>query len=187
VKSASTLKIRHHTRCKGAESPENGELAHDPAIPGPLFRDIDELFATGVGQYSNIGIIQESGPCRENQTPAETGITQWRPVIMSKQSIRKPLSLAIGAAVLGAAGLASAGDTVGDADLFTMDQLDNSQLIAGSHKEGGCGEGKCGEDSDSGEGSCGENKGGEGEGSCGENKDGKGEGSCGEGKCGGSS
>ena len=106
---------------------------------------------------------------------------------MSKKFIRKPLSLAVGAAVLSVAGMANAGDTVADADLFTMDQIDSSQLIAGAHeKEGSCGEGKCGEDKKGEEGSCGEDKGGEG--SCGEDKGG--EGSCGEdkggeGKCGG--
>jgi uncharacterized low-complexity protein len=103
---------------------------------------------------------------------------------MSKKFIRKPLSLAVGAAVLSLAGMANAGDTIPDSDLFTMDQLDSAQLMAGAHEEGGCGEGKCGEDKDKGEGSCGGDKGGEG--SCGEDKD-KGEGKCGEGKCGGDS
>jgi uncharacterized low-complexity protein len=84
---------------------------------------------------------------------------------MPKKSIRKPLSLAIGAAILSASGLAGAADTAVEGDLFTMDPLDTGQLMAGAHKEGGCGEGKCGED-----------KKGEGEGSCGEAK---GEGSCG--------
>ena len=90
---------------------------------------------------------------------------------MSKQSIRKPLALALGAAVvstMGVAGIANAEEGEG---LFAMEELMNGQLTAGGHEEGGCGEDKDeGKDKD-GEGSCGEDK-----------KDG--EGSCGEGKCG---
>lgn len=87
---------------------------------------------------------------------------------MSKQFVRKPLSLAVGAVVLAVAGMANAGEIIADTDLFTMEQLDSAQLIA-SETEGSCGEGKCGEDKDDGdsggEGSCGGDKGGEG--SCG--------------------
>ena len=107
---------------------------------------------------------------------------------MSKK-ISKPLSIAIGAVMVGglaATGSVSAGINA-DENPFAMEELRSGYLIAGSHKEGGCGEGKCGEDKKGGEGSCGEDKGGEG--SCGEDKGG--EGSCGEdkggeGKCGGS-
>lgn len=96
---------------------------------------------------------------------------------MSKQ-VRKPLSIALGTAIvasLGASGIANASaDT--DADLFSMEKLNSGYLMAGGHeKEGSCGEGKCGDDKKDGEGSCGEDKGGEG--SCGGDKDG--EGSCG--------
>ncbi len=96
---------------------------------------------------------------------------------MSKQ-VRKPLSIALGTAIvasLGASGIANASaDT--DADLFSMEKLNSGYLMAGAHeKEGSCGEGKCGDDKKDGEGSCGEDKGGEG--SCGGDKGG--EGSCG--------
>jgi uncharacterized low-complexity protein len=73
---------------------------------------------------------------------------------MSKQSIRKPLSIAIGAALvsgLGAAGIANAAQT--DDNLFSMQELTSGYLIAGAHEtskdgEGKCGEGKCGDDKD---------------------------------------
>lgn len=90
---------------------------------------------------------------------------------MSKQAIRKPLALALGAAVvstMGAAGIANAEE---GEDIFAMEELMSGQLLAGGHLEGGCGE-----DRDTGE----DDGDGDGEGSCGE-----GEGSCGEGKCGG--
>ena len=94
---------------------------------------------------------------------------------MSKQSIRKPLGIVLGAAIaasLGATGIANA-DT--GEDIFSMDELTSGYLTAGSHLEGGCGA-----DRDTGDEEDGDEKGGEG--SCGENKDG--EGKCGEGKCG---
>ena len=97
--------------------------------------------------------------------------------IMSKQ-VRKPLSIALGTAIvasLGASGIANASANT-DADLFSMEKLNSGYLMAGAHeKEGSCGEGKCGDDKKDGEGSCGEDKGGEG--SCGGDKGG--EGSCG--------
>jgi uncharacterized low-complexity protein len=103
---------------------------------------------------------------------------------MSKK-ISKPLSIAIGVAMVGgltAVGSASAGISA-DENPFAMEELRSGYLMAGSHKEGGCGEGKCGEDKKKdAEGSCGEDKGAEG--SCGENKGGEDKG--GEGKCGGS-
>ena len=90
---------------------------------------------------------------------------------MSKQSIRKPLALVLGAAVVSTMGVAGIANADEGEDLFAMEELMTGQLAAGGHEEGGCGDDK---DKD-GEG--------DGEGSCGDDKDG--EGSCGEGKCGG--
>ena len=92
---------------------------------------------------------------------------------MSKQAIRKPLSIALGAVVvtsLGLAGVASA--STSEADIFSMEELTNGYLTAGAHGT-----------KDEGEdiGDEGEDNGDEGE-----DKEG-GEGSCGEGKCGGDS
>jgi uncharacterized low-complexity protein len=90
---------------------------------------------------------------------------------MSKQAIRKPLSIALGAVVvtsLGLAGVASA--STSEADIFSMEELTNGYLTAGAH-----------ETKDEGE-----DNGDEGEDNGGEDKEG-GEGSCGEGKCGGDS
>jgi uncharacterized low-complexity protein len=94
---------------------------------------------------------------------------------MSKKIISKPLTVALGAALVGGLTAAAANAEVdADENPFAMEEL-SGQLMAGAHSGGGD------DDSDSeGEGSC-----GEGEGSCGEGKD-EGEGSCGEGKCGGS-
>jgi uncharacterized low-complexity protein len=108
----------------------------------------------------------------------------WRIKIMSKQAIRKPLSIALGAAIvstLGAAGVANATET--GANPFAMEELMSGYLTAGGHEKSDD------EGSDkSGEGSCGD-KGGEG--SCGAKDEGDhkkdGEGKCGEGKCGGGS
>ena len=92
---------------------------------------------------------------------------------MSKKIISKPLTIALGTALVGGLTAAAASAEIAtDDNPFAMEELGSSQLIAGAHEEGGCGE-------DKEEGSCGEDK---GEGSCGEDK---GEGSCGEGKCGG--
>ena len=94
---------------------------------------------------------------------------------MSKQAIRKPLSIALGAAVvtsLGLAGIANANTS--EEDIFSMEELTSGYLTAGGHEKKEEGEGTCGEDKSGGEGSCGEDK-----------KDG--EGKCGEGKCGGDS
>lgn len=92
---------------------------------------------------------------------------------MSKKIISKPLTVALGAALVGGLTAAAANAEVdADENPFAMEEL-SGQLIAGAHSGG---------DDDEGEGSC-----GEGEGSCGEDKDkDEGEGSCGEGKCGGS-
>jgi uncharacterized low-complexity protein len=77
---------------------------------------------------------------------------------MSKQAIRKPLSIVIGAALvsgLGAAGIASAAPT--DDNLFSMQELSSGYLVAGAHEKGKDGEGKCGEGK-CGEGKCGDDK-----------------------------
>ena len=85
---------------------------------------------------------------------------------MSNRVLRKPVALAIGAALmtsLGAAGVAQASS-------YAVSALGAGYMLAGGEeekaKEGKCGEGKCGAD-----------KKAEGEGKCGEGK-------CGEGKCG---
>lgn len=88
---------------------------------------------------------------------------------MSKKTISKPLTIAMGTALVG--GLAAMGsvsaDVTAEADPFAMEELSSGYLIAG--EEGSCGEGKCGADKkDEGEGSCGEgDEKDEGEGSCG--------------------
>ncbi len=84
---------------------------------------------------------------------------------MSKQ-VRKPLSIALGAAVVASLGTVGIANAETDADLFSMEELTSGYLVAG--EEGSCGEGKCGEDKD-GEGSCGEDGGEDkdGEGKCG--------------------
>ena len=91
---------------------------------------------------------------------------------MSKQSTRKPLSIALGTAAVASLSVSAIANANPTTDIFAMDELTSGYLTAGGHeKEGGCGEDKGGDD-----------KGGEG--SCGEDKDG--EGKCGEGKCGSS-
>ncbi len=87
---------------------------------------------------------------------------------MSKKAITKPLSIALGAAVvtsLGLSGIANASET--DEDLFSMEELTNGYLIAGAHETNDDGE-------DNGEDN-------------GDDKKDEGEGKCGEGKCGGDS
>jgi uncharacterized low-complexity protein len=78
---------------------------------------------------------------------------------MSKQTIRKPLSIAIGAALvsgLGAAGVANAAQT--DDSLFSMQELTSGYLIAGAHETSKDDEGTGGDDKKEGEGKCGEGK-----------------------------
>ncbi|MGB5179001.1 MAG: hypothetical protein WBP44_09760 [Gammaproteobacteria bacterium] len=61
---------------------------------------------------------------------------------MSKESAKKPLSIALGAAfatTLAAAPLANAADNP-----FAMSELSSGYMVADSHMEGKCGEGKCG-------------------------------------------
>ena len=89
---------------------------------------------------------------------------------MSKKIISKPLTIALGSALVGGlTATAASADVATDENPFAMEEI-STTLIAGAHEEGGCGEDK---DKDGGEGSCGEDKEG-------------GEGKCGEGKCGGS-
>ncbi|NNJ95414.1 MAG: hypothetical protein HKP57_11755 [Halobacteria archaeon] len=94
---------------------------------------------------------------------------------MSKKSTMKPLAAAMGAAFvtsLAAAPVANAAENP-----FAMSELSSGYMVASSHMEGKCGEGKCGGDKAAKEGKCGEGK-------CGGDKATK-EGKCGEGKCGG--
>jgi len=106
---------------------------------------------------------------------------------MSQESVKKPLSIALGAAFatsLAAAPLANAADNP-----FAMSELSSGYMVAGSHMEGKCGgakatategaekvmeEGKCGE------GKCGGAKATATEGAEKVMEEGK----CGEGKCG---
>lgn len=97
------------------------------------------------------------------------------------QSIKKPLTAALGAAFLASA-LAPAAQA--DSNPFAAQNLNAGYDInAGKHAEGKCGEGKCGGKKATKEGKCGEGKcGGEKavkEGKCGGKKAAK------EGKCGG--
>ena len=93
---------------------------------------------------------------------------------MSKTTVMKPLSIALGAAFVASL----AGTSVANAadNPFSMTELSSGYMVADS-KEGKCGEGKCGGEKKAEEGKCGEGK-------CGGEKKAK-EGKCGEGKCGG--
>ena len=100
--------------------------------------------------------------------------------------LKKPVALAIGAAIAGSMAMTS----VAQAAAYSATDLGSgyaSTLAEGScggdkGKEGKCGEGKCGSHDKGKEGKCGEGKCGEGK--CGAHDKGK-EGKCGEGKCGG--
>jgi uncharacterized low-complexity protein len=95
--------------------------------------------------------------------------------------LKKPVALAIGAAIAGSMAVTS----VAQAAAYTATDLGSgyaSTLAEGScggakGEEGKCGEGKCGAHDKGKEGKCGEGK-------CGAHDKGK-EGKCGEGKCGG--
>ncbi|MCB1559778.1 MAG: hypothetical protein KDI75_01565 [Xanthomonadales bacterium] len=104
----------------------------------------------------------------------------------NKTKLSKSLSVAVGAAFVGAFTMAPAAQ----ASNFQMNDLDQGyQLVGDNHdhgdkakEEGKCGEGKCGADKKAEkEGKCGEGKCGEGK--CGGDKA-EHEGKCGEGKCG---
>ena len=115
---------------------------------------------------------------------------------MSQVSTKKSLSIALGAAFatsLAAAPVANAADNP-----FAMSELSSGYMVADSHMEGKCGEGKCGGDKAKTMATEGADK-AMGEGKCGEGKCGgdkakttategadkaMGEGKCGEGKCG---
>ena len=104
---------------------------------------------------------------------------------MSKTTVMKPLSIALGAAFVASL----AGTSVANAadNPFSMTELSSGYMVADS-KEGKCGEGKCGGEKKAEEGKCGGEKKAEegkcGEGKCGGEKKAE-EGKCGEGKCGG--
>jgi len=105
---------------------------------------------------------------------------------MSNRVIKKPVAVAIGAALISS--IAAAG--VAQASAYAVSSLGSGYMLSAGDPpaaapaegekpaEGKCGEGKCGDKK--GEGKCGEGKCGEGK--CGADK--KGEGKCGEGKCG---
>jgi uncharacterized low-complexity protein len=106
---------------------------------------------------------------------------------MSNSNTRKPLAIAAGAALV--TSLASASAVNAAENPFAITELPGGYMVADSHMEGKCGEGKCGGDKKEGEGKCGEGKCGGAaksaeEGKCGGAKK-EGEGKCGEGKCGG--
>jgi uncharacterized low-complexity protein len=116
---------------------------------------------------------------------------------MSKISTLKPLAVAMGAAFV--TSLATTPVANAAENPFAMSELASGYMVADSHMEGKCGEGKCGGDKAKAvkEGKCGEGKCGgdkaKKEGKCGGDKD-RGcseeakaakEGKCGEGKCGG--
>ena len=89
---------------------------------------------------------------------------------------KKTLSIAVGTAL--GASLAMSPVTLADTNPFGASEFSGGYMqIASAHGEGGCGEGKCGDEKGQGEGSCGEDKGGDekgkGEGSCGEDKGGE--------------
>ena len=89
---------------------------------------------------------------------------------MSKKSTMKPLAAAMGAAFV--TSLATAPVANAAENPFAMSELSSGYMVASSHMEGKCGEGKCGGDKAGKEGKCGGDK---------ATKEGK----CGEGKCGG--
>ena len=98
---------------------------------------------------------------------------------MSDKTNRKSLAIAAGAALV--TSLASTSAVNAAENPFAMSQLPGGYMVADSHMEGKCGEGKCGGAKKEGEGKCGEGK-------CGgaktEGAKTAEEGKCGEGKCG---
>jgi uncharacterized low-complexity protein len=116
---------------------------------------------------------------------------------MSKISTLKPLAVAMGAAFV--TSLATSPVANAAENPFAMSELSSGYMVADSHMEGKCGEGKCGGDKAKKEGKCGEGKCGADkdrgcseeakaakEGKCGGDKaKSMKEGKCGEGKCGG--
>jgi len=116
---------------------------------------------------------------------------------MSDSKMKKPLTLAVGAAL--AASLAPMGASAATDGLFSLTSLSSGYMIQtitdDADAEGSCGEGRCGGDDHTAEGHCGAAADGDAdaEGSCGEGRcggDHEAEGSCGadhdaEGSCGG--
>jgi uncharacterized low-complexity protein len=113
---------------------------------------------------------------------------------MSKTNTKKPVAIAMGAALTG--GLLAAGSANAADNPFGLSELGSGYMQVAAHHEGKCGEGKCGgakpkaEEGKCGEGKCGGAKTQTMEGKCGEGKCGGAkpkaeEGKCGEGKCGG--
>ena len=97
---------------------------------------------------------------------------------MTKTTLKKPVALAIGAAIAGSMAVTG----VAQANAFSATDLGQGYVQLAAHhekgEEGKCGEGKCGADKKGEEGTCGGDKKGE-EGKCGGDKKGE------EGKCGG--
>ena len=52
---------------------------------------------------------------------------------MSKQNVRKPLSIALGAALVTSLGAAGVANAETDENLFSMEELTSGYLIAGAH------------------------------------------------------
>jgi hypothetical protein len=86
---------------------------------------------------------------------------------MSKQAIRKPLALALGAAVVSTMGVAGIANAEEGEDLFAMEELMSGQLTAGGHLEGGCGDDRDKSGDGDGDDEGDDDGEGEGEGSCG--------------------
>ncbi|SVC66598.1 uncharacterized protein METZ01_LOCUS319452, partial [marine metagenome] len=71
---------------------------------------------------------------------------------------KKTLSIAVGTAL--GASLAMSPVTLADTNPFGASEFSGGYMqIASAHGEGGCGEGKCGDEKGKGEGSCGKDKG----------------------------
>ena len=75
---------------------------------------------------------------------------------MSNSNTRKPLAIAAGAALV--TSLASASAVNAAENPFAMTELPGGYMVAESHMEGKCGEGKCGGAKKEAEGKCGEGK-----------------------------
>src|SRR5687768_821229 len=117
--------------------------------------------------------------------PGAQGNVNKGDMSMSNRVIKKPVAVAIGAALISSIAVAG----IAQASAFAVTSLGSGYMLSAGDPppaapaedkpaEGKCGEGKCGDKK--GEGKCGEGKCGEGK--CGADK--KGEGKCGEGKCG---
>ena len=76
---------------------------------------------------------------------------------MSKQAIRKPLTLALSAAIVSTLGIAGIANAEEGENIFAMEDLMQGQLSTGGHEAPPPKEDEEGEDKD-GEGSCGEGK-----------------------------